>query len=104
MSICVCNCMQVCTYNQLLFPKDRNLVFDVDIPCIGSTSKGPYNLKWGRGNKVNLDNELYGLVELGRTFLQVRTVNSALLMCTPARALLIYSLSLVHYSSTEQPP
>jgi hypothetical protein len=62
----------VCTHGQLLFPKEQNLVFDVDIPCIGSTSLGPYNLRTGNGyGPNNIDNELYGLVELAREHLQV---------------------------------
>ncbi|GLC65988.1 hypothetical protein PLESTF_000369800 [Pleodorina starrii] len=59
----------VCTYNQLTFRPENNLVFDVDIPCTGTTSIGPYDLRTGYGNGRNLDNELKGLAELGRQHL-----------------------------------
>ncbi len=55
----------------MTFRRENNLVFDVDVPCIGSTPVGSYNLKTGNGNGFNLDNELYGLVELGKQYLQV---------------------------------
>ncbi|EFJ40417.1 hypothetical protein VOLCADRAFT_99770 [Volvox carteri f. nagariensis] len=59
-----------CSYNQLIFQPEDNLVFDVDIPCAGSTSRGKYDLRTGNGNGVNADNELYGLVELAKQYVQ----------------------------------
>ncbi|GIL58773.1 hypothetical protein Vafri_13750, partial [Volvox africanus] len=60
----------VCSFNQIWFRPSQNLVFDVDIPCIGNTSAGKYDLKNGNGNGYNLDGELYGLPELAKRYLQ----------------------------------
>ncbi|GLC76597.1 hypothetical protein PLESTF_001803300 [Pleodorina starrii] len=60
----------VCTYNQLTFKPANNLVFDVDIPCVGNTTRGPYNLKTGYSNGANLDNEVFGLTELAKKWLK----------------------------------
>ena len=62
---------QVCTYNQLRFVTLSNFVHDVDVPCVGNTSRGPYNLRTGYGNGVNLDNELFALPELAKMYLRV---------------------------------
>ncbi|GIL58793.1 hypothetical protein Vafri_13785 [Volvox africanus] len=59
-----------CSYNQLVLNPENNLVFDVDIPCVGNTSLGPYNLRTGKGNKKDMDNELWGLVELAKQYLK----------------------------------
>ncbi|EFJ44343.1 hypothetical protein VOLCADRAFT_118828 [Volvox carteri f. nagariensis] len=59
-----------CSYNQVTFRPENNLVFDVDIPCMGNVSMGIYDLKNGSGNGRNLDNELYGMVELAKQYLQ----------------------------------
>lgn len=56
------DCAQVCTYNQLKFPPDKNIVVDMDIPCTGFTDYGPYDLVNGYGNGKDMDGELYGLL------------------------------------------
>ncbi|GIL58776.1 hypothetical protein Vafri_13770 [Volvox africanus] len=76
-----------CTYNQLTFKKRDNLVFDVDIPCTGTTRYGKYNLKTGSKSG---DNELYGLAELAKQY--IRNTSSALLKQWPGyrRKILIF--------------
>ncbi|GIL97553.1 hypothetical protein Vretimale_3186 [Volvox reticuliferus] len=76
-----------CTYNQLTFKKQDNLVFDVDIPCTGATRYGKYNLKTGSKSG---DNELYGLAELAKQY--IKNTSSALLKQWPSyrRKILIF--------------
>ncbi|GFR48889.1 hypothetical protein Agub_g10833, partial [Astrephomene gubernaculifera] len=62
---------KVCSFNQLLFPPELNPVFEVDIACKGTIpGKGPYDLMYGKGNGVDLDNELYALAYLGKQYVQ----------------------------------
>ncbi|EFJ40418.1 hypothetical protein VOLCADRAFT_99771 [Volvox carteri f. nagariensis] len=62
--------IRTCTYGQLSFRPENNRVIDVDIPCTGNTSYGPYNLMNGRGIGENVDNEKYALVELAKLHVQ----------------------------------
>ncbi|KAG2454724.1 hypothetical protein HYH02_000561 [Chlamydomonas schloesseri] len=63
---------RVCSYNKLGFYPDRNLVFGpIDVPCTGTMpTKGAYDLRKGKGNKVNLDGEMYGLYDLAKNWLR----------------------------------
>ncbi|GLC75997.1 hypothetical protein PLESTF_001716000 [Pleodorina starrii] len=61
---------EVCSYNQMTFRSENNLVFDVDVPCTGQMSRGKYDLKRGRGNGWDTQNELFALAELAREFVQ----------------------------------
>ncbi|GIL97549.1 hypothetical protein Vretimale_3187, partial [Volvox reticuliferus] len=61
---------KTCTYDQLTFRPEKNLVMDVDIPCVGNTSYGPYDLRLGRANGKNDENEKYALTELAWMHLQ----------------------------------
>ncbi|KAG2439960.1 hypothetical protein HXX76_004079 [Chlamydomonas incerta] len=63
---------RVCSYNKLGFYPDRNMVFGpIDVPCTGTQpTKGAYDLRKGKGNKVNLDGEMYGLYDLAKAWLR----------------------------------
>jgi hypothetical protein len=64
--------LQSCTYDQLTFLPENNLVFDVDVYCVGLTAANlTYNLITGYGNRQNMDNEKYGLVDVAMKFLEV---------------------------------
>ncbi|GIL58775.1 hypothetical protein Vafri_13772 [Volvox africanus] len=64
------NYFETCSYNQLTFNQEVNPIFDVDIPCVGSTAVGPYNFRTGYGNGKNTDNELFALPALAKSFLR----------------------------------
>ncbi|GFR48890.1 hypothetical protein Agub_g10834 [Astrephomene gubernaculifera] len=66
---------KVCTYNQLLFPPSLNLAFEVDIDCKGNYTdvagrQQPYDLFNGKGNGLDLANELAALAYFGKQYVQ----------------------------------
>lgn len=63
---------QSCTYDQVTFRPENNLIFDVDVACTGVISSGEeYNLRKSLYDDVNLEVERYALTELAQTFLKV---------------------------------
>ncbi|EFJ40409.1 hypothetical protein VOLCADRAFT_99754 [Volvox carteri f. nagariensis] len=79
-----------CTYNQLTFKKENNLVFDVDIPCIGTAGRFKYNLKTGSSSG---DDELYGLAQLAKQYLEKTNATLSKNWSTYRRKILIFPLS-----------
>ncbi|GLC65996.1 hypothetical protein PLESTF_000370700 [Pleodorina starrii] len=60
---------QTCSYNQLTFLPENNMVFDVDVPCSGYLADGkPYNLRSARTSDT--DAERFALLQLGKEYLQ----------------------------------
>jgi hypothetical protein len=59
---------QACSYDQLTFTRANNLVIEVDVPCVGTTPFGAYNLRTGSANQAN---DVYALPNLAKSFVQV---------------------------------
>ncbi|GLC37280.1 hypothetical protein PLESTM_000563900 [Pleodorina starrii] len=61
----------VCTYNQLTFMREHNILIELNVPCTGYYDLGAkYDLKNGRANGRDHENEMWALPSLAKSHLE----------------------------------
>ncbi|GLC59648.1 hypothetical protein PLESTB_001517900 [Pleodorina starrii] len=61
---------KVCTYDQVTYKREANPIFEVTMPCKGTTPNNlTFDFQTGYANKKNMDNEIHAMAEMSQSWL-----------------------------------